>query len=178
MGGAGGEGGSPAVAATVFFSEYIEGDLDTKALEIYNAGPGDFDLTDCVVNQYDAGNATLGDPDETYDLPSDELGEEQVWVLCDTDVGSTECDVDTLDLTFDGDDALTLVCDGTILDMIGVVGEDPGTEWGDAGEGTQNQTLRRQCTVTTGDPNGSDTPSDEWEGFDQNDATGLGEHCP
>ena len=54
-----------------------------------------------------------------------------------------------------------------MLDSIGQVGVDPGTEWGTGLTSTADNTLRRKATVTAGDPNGADAfdPAAEWDGF-------------
>ena len=71
---------------------------------------------------------------------------------------------------FNGDDAVVLRqggAAGTIVDVIGEIGTDPGTEWGSGLTSTADNTLRRQATVTGGDINGTDAfdPATEWDGF-------------
>ncbi|HEX5583986.1 endonuclease, partial [Gaiella sp.] len=79
---------------------------------------------------------------------------------------------------FNGDDAVVLRKGGTVLDVIGQIGADPGSEWGSGLTSTADDTLRRKTTVTAGDPNGSDAfdPSVEWDGFASNTFDGLGSH--
>ena len=83
-------------------------------------------------------------------------------------------------VNFNGNDAIDLVCAGTTLDVFGRIGQDPGSAWMGGGLSTVDRTLRRQCTVTAGDPNGTDAfdPSVQWTGFPQNTFDGLGAHCP
>ncbi len=66
----------------------------------------------------------------------------------------------------------------TIIDLIGQIGFDPGSEWGSGLTSTQDNTLRRMSTILTGDPDGTNvfTPSLEWEGFATNTYDGLGTH--
>ena len=77
---------------------------------------------------------------------------------------------------YNGDDAVVLKKGNTILDVIGQVGFDPGSEWGTGLISTADNTLRRMQTITQGDTNPSDTfnPSDEWIGYATNTFDGLG----
>ncbi len=79
---------------------------------------------------------------------------------------------------FNGDDAVVLRKGTTIIDVIGQIGFDPGTEWGTGLTSTADNTLRRKDTICAGDPNGSDVfdPSVEWEGFATDTFGGLGSH--
>jgi hypothetical protein len=79
---------------------------------------------------------------------------------------------------FNGDDAVVLRKGTTILDVIGQVGFDPGTEWGSGLTSTADNTLRRKEGVGAGDTNGGDAfvPSVEWDGFATDTFDGLGRH--
>lgn len=65
-----------------------------------------------------------------------------------------------------------------IVDIIGKIGEDPGTAWGTDPVTTANDTLRRKETVCTGDVDWSDDfdPATEWDGLPENTFDGLGTH--
>ena len=52
---------------------------------------------------------------------------------------------------FDGNDALVLKNGSAIIDRLGRVGENPGTEWRGSGVGTKNVTLRRKFDICAGD---------------------------
>ena len=80
---------------------------------------------------------------------------------------------------------------GLVLDVIGLVGEDPGTGWDVAGvsNATQDHTLVRKSSVTSGNPlwldnpdtdeqgsAGDDADDSEWIVLEQNDWTYLGSH--
>jgi hypothetical protein len=89
------------------------------------------------------------------------------------------------DLT--GDDAVELACpvgaNMVTLDIIGRygMGLDPGAEWGMGATGTQNATLRRNCSVTTGDRNATNpfNPATQWTGRAADNISGLGGRlCP
>lgn len=67
---------------------------------------------------------------------------------------------------------------GAVLDVIGQVGFDPGSEWGSGDTSTRDNTMRRKPAVCQGDTNETDPfdPSLEWDGFPQNTFDGLGTH--
>ena len=63
------------------------------------------------------------------------------------------------------------------LDVIGKIGEDPGTEWGTGDLSTNNNTIRRNPNICYGDPDGSN-PFDlsGYTGFPNGTTGGLGSH--
>lgn len=65
-----------------------------------------------------------------------------------------------------------------MLDVIGQVGFDPGTEWGTGLTSTADNTLRRKDSICAGDASGGDAfdPSLEWDGFATDSFDGLGGH--
>ena len=79
---------------------------------------------------------------------------------------------------FNGNDAVVLRRGTTVIDVIGQIGNDPGTQWGTGLTSTQDNTLRRKAAVTDGDPIGSDVfdPAVQWDGFATDTFDGLGSH--
>jgi hypothetical protein len=82
---------------------------------------------------------------------------------------------------YNGNDAIVLRKGGPggqVLDSIGQIGVDPGTEWGTELISTADNTLRRNRNVTDGDLNPNDTfaPSLQWQGFPQDTVGDLGSH--
>ncbi|MCK4315224.1 MAG: lamin tail domain-containing protein [Anaerolineae bacterium] len=67
---------------------------------------------------------------------------------------------------------------GVVIDVIGQVGFDPGSEWGSGLISTKDNTIRRQASVCQGDTDETDVfnPSLEWDGFAKNTFDGLGTH--
>ncbi|PIQ07950.1 MAG: hypothetical protein COW71_14570, partial [Ignavibacteriales bacterium CG18_big_fil_WC_8_21_14_2_50_31_20] len=63
-----------------------------------------------------------------------------------------------------------------IIDVIGQIGFDPGTEWGSGSISTADNTIRRKTEVGIGDSVGTDVfvPSLEWDGFAIDTFDGLG----
>lgn len=166
--------------AALFFSEYVEGSSNNKAIEIYNAGTADAALSLCQVEIYSNGSATVS---FTKPLGMTTLAPGDVFVLCDNnfDAGSIGlCDLTATGTFWNGDDAVALVCGGVTLDVIGQIGVDPGSAWTTGGVSTANDTMRRLCSVTSGDTNGSDAfdPSLEWTSAGNDVFTDLGQHCP
>jgi hypothetical protein len=166
----------------MYFSEYAEGSSSNKALEIYNPPGADADLTACEVRFYFNGSMA---PGNTINLGGVLLADD-VLVVCDDGIDPLvfdpmNCDVLASGSFFNGDDAIELACGATVLDIIGQIGFDPGTEWAMGGVGTQDETIRRDCAVTMGDTNGADAfdPSVEWISFAQDDFSDFGQYmCP
>ena len=168
-----------AAAGTLFFSEYIEGSSYNKALEIYNGTGVDVDLTaeNYEVRIYFNGNAT---PGKTVALTGTVVNGD-VFVLADSKADPVIlAQADSAGTTnyFNGDDAIELVKNGVVIDSIGQVGFDPGSQWGTGDISTADNTLRRLPNICQGDPDSSDVfdPALEWEGFPQNTFNGLGSH--
>src|SRR5439155_23022130 len=107
-----------------------------------------------------------------------------VFVLAPTTAAAAilaQADQTTTSSFYNGDDAVVLRRGGTtgqILDVIGQVGVDPGTEWGTGLTSTADNTLRRLPTVTAGDTNPDDAfdPAAQWQGFPTDTFDGLGSH--
>lgn len=65
-----------------------------------------------------------------------------------------------------------------VVDVIGQVGFDPGSQWGSDLTSTADNTIRRKPSICQGDPNGTDAfdPALEWDGFPRDTLDGLGTH--
>ncbi|MDX9721041.1 MAG: hypothetical protein RBU37_09840, partial [Myxococcota bacterium] len=165
-------------SATLFFSEYVEGSSNNKALEIYNPSASDVPLTGCSVMLYSNGGTSIS---QQLDL-SGTISGHGTYVICNGSSGpelAPRCDTQHSVTNFNGDDTLTLECNAQLLDVIGQLGFDPGSAWGTAPATTVNQTLRRKCSVNAGDPDASDefVPADEWLGLPIDTFADLGHHC-
>ena len=164
----------------LFFSEYIEGSSNNKAVEIYNAGDEPVDLQNCKILRYSNGSESsillfISEAQETL------LDIGEVWVVCNYSFDAANidlCDYLNGGLVFNGDDALALVCGETTLDVFGVIGVDPGEYWANSSEyvKTKDMTLRRKCFTTTGNIAGFSDPSAEWAAFAEDTFNGLGFH--
>lgn len=176
------EGGTltaQAVDGGVFFSEYIEGTSNNKALEIYNATAAAIDLAagGYKVEMYFNGSSTAG---LTVNLTGT-LAAGDVFVLAHSSASAVilaQADLTNGAGFFNGDDAVVLRRGTTILDVIGQIGVDPGTQWGAGLASTADNTLRLKAQYCTGDPTGDDAfdPAAEYDGYATDDFTGLGSH--
>jgi uncharacterized protein len=171
---------TPAATITeLFLSEYIEGSSNNKALEIYNGTGATIDLATGGYNvqMFFNGNTSAG---LTINLTGT-VASSDVYVLAQSSASATilaQADQTSGAGWFNGDDAVVLRKGTTIIDSIGQIGVDPGSEWGTGLTSTADNTLRRLSTILAGDTNGSDAfePSFQWQGFATDSFDGLGSH--
>jgi predicted extracellular nuclease len=173
---------SAAPPSELFFSEYVEGSSNNKALEIYNGTGATIDLGAAGYNVqvFTNGSATGGSPialtgtvtnGDAYVL-ANSTGTNDPVLRAATDQFSGS-------VTYNGNDAVALRNGNTVIDVIGQIGTDPGAAgWGADPTNTTDNTIRRKTSVTTGDPDGSDAfdPAVQWDGFALNTFDGLGSH--
>ncbi len=161
----------------LFISEYIEGSGNNKCIEIYNGTDQDISLSAYTLQLYVNGSTSGASPI----VLSGNIPAGGTHVVCNpSSVGAllTLADQTSGSLSFNGDDAVVLNKDGNPIDVIGIIGNDPGSEWGSGLTSTQDNTLRRKADILQGDPDGSDAfdPSIEWDGYAQDTFDGLGAH--
>jgi len=163
----------------LFISEYIEGSSNNKALEFYNGTGAAIDLAagGYNVQMFFNGAATAS---LTINLTGT-VANGDVFVLAHASANATilaQADQTNGSGWYNGDDAVTLRKGTTIIDSIGVVGTDPGSEWGTGLTSTADNTLRRKPGVCAGDTNAGDAfdPATEWDGFAVDTFDGLGSH--
>lgn len=175
-----------AQTSDLLISEYVEGSSFNKAVEIYNGTAGSVDLTtgQYRLELYSNGAAS---PSQSV-LLTGSIAAGGVLVLCHASADAAilaECDVQSSSvINFNGDDALVLrkasgsAGTGTVVDSLGQVGTDPGSEWGTGVTSTADNTIRRKETVCVGDTTLGDAfdPATEWDGFANNTFSGLGSH--
>ncbi|MEZ5082915.1 MAG: lamin tail domain-containing protein [Bacteroidales bacterium] len=169
----------PPAGPNVFFSEYIEGTGNNKAIEIYNGSGSTIDLSEFSVklgaNGGDWGNSLILSgslaPGEVYVIYNPSAGPEI------QAVGDVSSDV----TYFNGDDALGLFFTNVLIDVIGNPFEDPGSSWDVAGVAgaTVEHTINRKLTVSEGNTNwansaGTNASNSEWVVQDQDYFNNLG----
>ena len=186
-------------ATDLFFSEYIEGSSNNKALEIFNGTGVPVDLSAYKVFLYPNGATT---PNNTQTFPAGTmLAHNEVYVIANSQANATilaEADTTSTVTYFNGDDAIALVKTvGDVdeyVDIFGVIGNDPdgsatttGSWTADGGYSTKDKTLVRKPSVTqgvsvnppipgAGDTTGFLTLATEWDVYPQDTTSYLGSH--
>ncbi len=174
---------SPIEAAPptdLFFSEYVEGTSNNKALEIYNGTGAAINLATGGYNiqMFFNGSASAG---LTINLTGT-VAAGDVYVVAQASANATilaQADQTNGSGWFNGDDAVVLRKGTSVLDVIGQIGFDPGSEWGTGLVSTADNSLWRKATVCAGDPLPSNAfdPALEWDGFATDTFGGLGAHA-
>ncbi|MDR7280557.1 lamin tail domain-containing protein [Catenuloplanes atrovinosus] len=170
-------GVATAASPDLFISEYIEGSSNNKAIEIYNGTGAAVDLSAYALRLYFNGSTSFSSVPLSGTVANDD-----VFVLAHASANATilaAADQTSSASFYNGDDALVLVNGSTVVDSIGQVGVDPGTEWGTGLTSTADNTLRRLPSVTAGDTVIDDAfdPAAQWTGFDTDTVDGLGFHA-
>jgi endonuclease I len=178
----------------LFFSEYIEGSGQNKALELFNGSSSTIDLSNYKIKQGNNGN-TLGNGNgsdiEPYEIGlSGSLGPGEIYILAHGEASQALTSEANVTLTygnnpgdrvvsFNGNDAIGLYKNDVLIDLIGINGNDPGTNWSSGSHATSEQTLIRKATIQQGNPNGF-TPisnlTDEWDAYARDYFDDLGSH--
>ena len=140
----------------LFFSEYLESQPgNRKAVEIYNGTASTVTLT----GVYNVAVYANGATSPTSIALTGSIPAGGVFVLAHTDTPAATgitANQTSSSLSFNGDDAVALRNGTTLVDVIGQIGFDPGTEWGTGLASTVDNTIRRKSTSCAGDTNGSD----------------------
>ncbi|MEM6348002.1 MAG: lamin tail domain-containing protein, partial [Bacteroidota bacterium] len=169
-------GSGPSIA-DLFISEYVEGSSNNKYIEIYNGTGADVDLSDYELHLFVNG-AFL----PQIDALSGTIPDGGVVVLANSSASAySGATVNSSSVNFNGDDGIGLFNEviGNYADFIGHIGEDPGAQWSQGGNGTVNQTLVRNPSVTAGvvtSTSGFPQLSTEWTSFSVDNVSNLGSH--
>ncbi len=167
----------------IFISEYIEGTSFNKAIEIYNPTTGNVVLDGYRLYTFNNGSTVALFTHKLHGI----LGPGQVYVVCHPQADSLGIKVkaDTISLVcnWNGNDAVALVntYTGDTIDVIGVIGVDPGTSWPVDVGSTQNSTLVRKESVQSGTTDWTVGQNQYWA-YGVNTFSYLGNHtmdpCP
>ncbi|RUA32251.1 MAG: hypothetical protein DSY76_00670, partial [Bacteroidetes bacterium] len=186
---------NPISGGGVFFSEYIEGSSNNKALEIYNGTAATINLDEYSIMTNYNGNPWSGQ----YHFPAGAtLTAGDVFVIANDQSDSTILAVadDTLAYNaggyvvgFNGNDVRALfhktsATDSVMIDIIGAYdGVNPGQGWVVAGvtKATKNHSLIRKSSVMVGDTSwtaiaGTDSLTSQYLVYPKDDFSHLGSH--
>lgn len=158
-----------------FISEYLEGSSNNKAIEIVNPSSYPLNMSIYSVSSFNNGNTS---PTNTFQFPNITLPANGVYVIANASADPSimaVADTTSSVTWFNGDDAIVLFKNTDTLDIIGIVGTDPGTSWVVGSGATKEYTLVRKTTVQTGQTNWA-TGAGEWDVYPQNTFTYLGSH--
>ena len=159
----------------LYFSEYIEGSSNNKAFEIYNPTNAAIDLSTYSVGLFANGASTAN---STLNLTGT-LNAGGVYVIVHSSANATlKAFKDTIHgvCNYNGDDALVLSNGGTQIDIIGVVGVDPGTNWPVGTGSTVDHTLVRKAAVNKGNTTWTGSADTEWDVYAVDDFSFIGSH--
>jgi hypothetical protein len=168
---------APSTSCTdLFFSEYSEGSSNNKYYEIYNPTGTTIDLSDYEVRLFSNGGTTASQVLEFYNGIT--LASGDVYVIANYNADTTIlafADTTSTTTYYNGDDALVLLHDLDTLDIIGIVGVDPGQEWSVGTGATKENTLVRKLAVSAGTTDWTQSAT-QWDAYAQNTWTFGGEH--
>ncbi|MGH2681827.1 MAG: lamin tail domain-containing protein [Actinomycetota bacterium] len=172
-------GPAEAAPGELFLSEYVEGTSNNRALEVFNGTGEAVDLSAGGYNVQIYTNGGVSPAFLVFLAGTVPAGDVFVLASAFADMAIiSRANQLTTAFPFGGDDAVVLRKSGQVIDSIGQVGFDPGTEWGDGLTSTADNTLRRRGSVEWGDQNPWDAfdPALEWEGYPTDTFDGLGWH--
>ena len=159
----------------LFISEFLEGDLLNKALEVYNPTENTKDLNGYTLSVYANGSS---EATFIHELTG-QLESHETYVICNAgalqpvlDIANATSDV----CSFNGNDAVVLALNGVALDVIGVVGEDPLGTWAVGSGATENYTLVRKSNVQVPTTNWSESENQIEYGSWHTETLGNGRH--
>lgn len=181
---------SQTAQAELFISEYVKGSSNNKAIEIFNPSDSAVDLSSYRLKMYHNGSAT---PTSGKDFQlKGTIAAKGTLVLTDSAAAPALLKLDSYYVegqtnpkngfigtgNFNGDDAIALFKNNTLIDVFGQIGFDPGSGWTSGNNTTANATMVRKASIGQGDSNGSDTfdPALEWDFYPADDFSNLGKH--
>lgn len=166
-----------AQCADLFFSEYLEGSSNNKALELYNPTDNTIDLSSYSIGIFSNGSPTVS---ATFNIKG-ALSSKGSYVMINSQADSAlQLLADTLVggnvLKFNGDDALILFHGTDTLDVIGKVGDLPTSGYWDVDTGgTKDQSLVRKQTVNGGELDWAINAM-QWAAYPKDSYSSLGGH--
>ncbi len=158
----------------LYISQYLEGSSNNKAIEIYNPTPFPANLDEYDILGYFNGATSAG----PVIALSGTLQPGETFVIANSQ--SSQALLDLADITggiatFNGDDALVLTRNLVPVDVIGVVGTDPGNAWTFGTGSTMDKTLVRKPEINAPTTNWVQSQG-QWLVNDIDDFSNVGAH--
>ena len=168
------------ISTDLFISEYVEGSSYNKYLEIFNGSGASIDLSNYTVKLFFNGNST---PSSTITL-SGNIADQNTFVIAHTSATIySGADLETGQLSYNGDDAIGLYSNDVLIDVVGEIGIDPGSSWSVAGTSgaTANHTIVRKSDIVSGNTDwtasaGTNEIDTEWVVYASDYVSNLGSH--
>jgi endonuclease I/chitodextrinase len=177
----------------IFFSEYLEGSSNNKALELVNLTNADIDLSAYSIKRQSNGGLNGAEWEFNFPLTGKVIKSQDVFVIVNEAAGEHPASksqkgriagdflisiADSIrvhngdtnfgaPLNFNGDDPIGLFKNNVLIDIIGTYNS------GQIDFGT-DKTLRRKINITQ--PNINFDLTNEWEVFDKDNADDFGQH--
>ena len=167
---------SGSFCTEIFISEYLEGNSNNKALELYNPTAVAVDLSEYTVETWNNG-ATA--PTNVQEL-SGMLMPGEVFVLANSQADPyllQISDITSQATWYNGNDVIRLLHGDVVVDQMGEIGPDPGDSFQVAGgEGAMSEnTLVRKANVNTGTDDWS-VGTNQWDVYPPDTFDFIGWH--
>lgn len=160
----------------IFISEYVEGNSNNKAIELYNPSPLEIDLSEYVIETWNNG---ASEPTNQQALEGT-VAPGEVFVLMNANAVqelAAEGDLVSQATWFNGNDVIRLLHGEEVIDQMGVIGPDPGEPF-EVADGTGSMaeyTLVRKANVSQGTTDWA-VGSQQWDVYPQDTFDFIGEH--
>ena len=161
----------------LFISEYIEGSGNNKVIELFNPGPTTKSLNGYSLVLYSNGALTAS---ATYNLTGN-INPNNTYVVCNSGSVATILALanatNNTAINFNGNDAIALVKNSTIIDIVGEIGNNPGLYWSvGLQDSTKDEVLVRKPNYKKGNSNWSNSALNEWIGYHKDSFGYLANH--
>lgn len=161
----------------LFFSEYMEGSLFNKFIEIYNPSNSIMDMSDYEIRLYENGSST---PTATLN-PIGFLVPGDVFVIANGQAQASillEADTTSIVANFDGNDAFELykISAGIVVDVFGEAGSNPGSAWTIGTGSSSDNVLVRMASVDAGTSAWTGVGNLQWDVYPTLDTLFVGSH--
>jgi endonuclease I len=159
---------STSLSTELFFTEYLEGSSNNKALEITNKTTRSISLSSYTIKKQSNGSGSWS----SGIFLSGTLTSGSKFVIVNSSISSScyplisaNLSTSAPEMTFNGNDAIGLFKNGTLIDII-------GTFNGGSVNFAMDETLRRKTTVTA--PSTTFKKATQWDSFTTDTCTGIG----